>query len=96
MNTFQGFSELLTQNNATRLSIHTVTDTIGKPRGASTKFLAMLAAICPLTKSSLAIDVFCFAILDLDVKNPFTMPLLCSMTAIATVEHAVKLVSAKK
>jgi hypothetical protein len=68
--TFQDLSGLAIQNKATRLSIHTVTDAIGHLLNAATKFLAILAAMCPLAKSSLGMEVFLLAILDFDVRRP--------------------------
>ena len=57
------------QNKATRLSIQTVTDAIGRLLNAATEFMAILAAIYSRTNSSIATEVFLLAILDLDARS---------------------------
>ena len=92
---FHDFPGLIIQYRATKLSIHTVVDTIGHLPSALCRFRTKFAGICLLTNSNLAIDVFRFEILDLDVSKPLTTPVVPSMTAMATAEHAVLLASAK-
>ena len=65
------------------LSIHTVIECTGQLFfNALNRFLAKLAVIWPLTNSKRAMVVFCFEILDLDIRGPFTTPLSPSVTAI--------------
>ena len=76
------------------LSIHMVVETMGHRLSALCRFLTVFAAICPLTTSSLAMDVFRFETLDVDVSRPLTTPASPSTTAMVTVEHAMLLASA--
>ena len=71
-----------------------VTDEIGHRFRGKWRFFTILAAMCPITSSSLSIVVLRFEILLLNVNRPLTTPLECSMTAIVTVEHATLLASA--
>ena len=54
----------------------------------------MFAVICPLTNSSLAMDVFCFETLNFDVSRPLTTPVSPLTPAMVTAEHAMLLASA--
>ena len=70
--TFQDLAGFDIQKSATKLSIQTVTETVGILFSAEHIFLVMFAAIWPLINSSLGIEVFLFEILDFDVRRPFT------------------------
>ena len=54
----------------------------------------MFAAICLLTNSSLAMNVFRFETLDFDVSRPLTTPVSPLTMAMVTAEHAMLLASA--
>ena len=50
--------------------------------------LAMFAAMCPATSSSLGIVVFLLEILDFEVSSPCTVPVSCLTGAIVVAEQA--------
>ena len=94
-NVFHDLAGFDIQNNATTLSIQTVTETTGSCFNAWHTFFAMFAAICPLISSNLGIDVFLLEIRALALSKPFTVPVECSTTAIVVHEHARAIASAK-
>jgi hypothetical protein len=89
-------SRVPNQKSATRLSIQTVTDLMGSLLRALRRFFAKFVAIWPLTGSKRAIDVLRLQIRDLEVRNPFTVPVSQSTTAMVVAEHAELLASAKR
>ena len=58
--------------------------------------LAMFAAMCPATSSSLGIVVFLLEILDCEVCSPCTVPVSCLTRAIVAAEQPRLLASANR